>query len=121
MKSKLRNIVIDEKQFKYHLKEEFMSLDSGERIWVSTVRIFKNGYKNTPLTISFRNQDQYAIGNSLTSNEQTLNLHRPFVIEYLIRKGLELGWNTEEKSFSISDGMEVLKKAGFNLKTNNKS
>ncbi len=117
MKSKLRNITINSILFKY-LIQELHSERNGE-YWTTTLRIFKDEYKQTPIEIIFRSADSYTGGNLLTSDvfitNEKLNLHKPSGIRKFIEERISLKWNWEKEKLEISDGMQVLETMGYDI------
>lgn len=119
MKSKLRNINVNQTNFKYLINEKYKKENEG--YWVTTLRVFMEGFKNTPLQIKFESTDGYAIGNTLTSgvriNNEEFNLHNPRVIRQLIEEGIAQKWNWENSKLEIPDGIKLLIDIGYSVES----
>ncbi|MBA6316216.1 hypothetical protein [Cellulophaga baltica] len=113
MKSKLRNINVKQIDFKYLINEKYQKENNG--YWLTTLRVFKVGFKNTPLEIKFESLDGYTIGNTLTSGLDELNLHKPNVIRKIIENGLNRKWNWINSKLEIPNGLELLEEIGYNI------
>jgi hypothetical protein len=88
---KVRNIVIDDIEFKYLVVEKPYEI---------IVRIYSAVYKSTFLEVYFHWKDSYYI-----------NLYRPKIVELLIRYGINKGWNYEEQNtvLKIKDSTNLIK------------
>ena len=119
MKSKLRNINVNQIDFKYLINEKYQKENEG--YWLTTLRVFRESFKNTPLEIKFKSIDGYAIGNILTSgimiNEKEFNLHKPSIIRELIEEGIAQKWNWENSKFEISNGLKLLAEIGYDIES----
>ncbi len=113
MKSKLRTISIDGERFNYLISEQFIEhkMEGEKGYFLTKLRIFKDGFKNTPLEIRFHNLDGYAIGNPITNELGGLiNLNKPSTVEQLIRgSNTHNNWDWRVKQ-ELIDGISLLKK-----------
>ena len=123
MKSKLRKIAVDETNYLYSVKDSYTrSSKDLEASWTTTVRVFKDGCKNTPLELLFVTKDEYITGNPLKSNysidrngeSHEFNIYRPWLISLLIREGLNKNW-TGVNRLTINDGMRLLQEMNFDI------
>lgn len=87
----LRNIVVDDIEFKYLVVEEPYKI---------IVRIYSAIYKSTFLEVYFDCKDSYFI-----------NLYRPKIVELIIRYGIDKGWNYENRNavLKIKDRANLIK------------
>ena len=104
--------------FKYLINEKYQK-ETG--CWLTVLRVFKDGLKNTPLEIKFESKDGYTIGNMLTSgtmiNNEEFNLHKPSIIRKIIEEAIHRKWNWEESKLEIPDGLQFLTNIGYNTET----
>ncbi|WP_020531038.1 hypothetical protein [Flexithrix dorotheae] len=121
MKSKLRTIVVQNIEFKYLIREQFIGYEGAKLgYWITKLRVFRSGWKNTPIEVTFKSQDGYGVGNLLTTdtilndNNGSFNLYKPSIIRKVIEKVMQ-HWNWEEEKFEIKDGMDFLKQIGFDF------
>ncbi len=135
MKNKLRKIKVDNETYLW--KREHNHLEDFEYSkCVEKVTIYLEGYKNSPINLLFREEDNLKIKNNLNKEKwcvgypdagviwlfkpradkkpQTENIHinlnRPAVIAELIKYFNNNGWNPKEvkKSFVIEDALKFL-------------
>ncbi|WP_428232075.1 hypothetical protein [Flavobacterium sp.] len=88
------------------------------------ITIFLNGYKQTPLKISFITWEDLYAGNPLktgvkltklsTKQEELVNFNKPKYIRECILDGLKTGWKGKNKAAFI-DGLEFLKALGYDV------
>lgn len=98
------------------MNEKVIQENNSLYYWESKLRVFKEGYKNTPLEIHFTSKNEYTTGNSLTSHhENNVNLNRPFYVRKLIEYALNNDWNGEIKGLIIKDGISILEQLGFDM------
>lgn len=95
-KKKLREIVIDNIEFKYLVVEEMDNV---------IVRVYSTSYKSTFFEVYF-----------IWKELHDINLYRPKTIELLIRCGLDKGWNYKRHNdvLKIEDSTSLIKE--LNLK-----
>ncbi|MBL4706012.1 MAG: hypothetical protein JKY54_15915 [Flavobacteriales bacterium] len=100
----------------YHL-EEFEYSECVDR-----VTIYLEGYKNAPLILHFRLEDNVLLSQNsrkndwfidwgcLTNKERTINLNRPGVIAKLIAYYIAHSWTPKEekRSLEIKDALKLL-------------
>ena len=119
MKSKLRNINVNQTDFRYLINEKYQVENNG--YWLTTLRVFRKDFKKTPLEIKFKSNDGYATGNMLTSgimiNEKEFNLHKPIIVRELIEEGIAQKWNWENSKLEIPNGLKLLAEMGYNIES----
>ena len=77
--------------------------------------IFKEGLKNTPLTVIFNVMEDAIAGTKITSSGTDINLHKPQNIRMLLEEGLRLGWTPEKKELILENGLAIYKKLGYKV------
>ena len=109
MKTKLRSIIVNQQKFNYILKESYIAYKEDLPFWMTTLRVYRDNYKNTPLELVFESEDGYPSGNSITTNsENSINLHRPFFVKQMIEKGISLGWDWNTSKMQILDAIALI-------------
>lgn len=121
MKAKLRKIIIDDKEYLYHLRINYYSPSKTNKL---SLKIFLSQEKATPLVIDFLTAADYFLGqplnvgvtlpNSKTNKEVRVNLHEPQYIRELILLGLKNGWTGINK-LPIQNGLQYLTELGFDV------
>jgi hypothetical protein len=110
MRTRVRKIIVADTEFVYTIGEIPERSEEEASRWHTVVRIFRKGFKATPLEIHFVSVDDYYSGNSLTGG--ITNLHRPSIIRKLIEFGLKK-WNWNIAGVKITDGFEILDFYGY--------
>lgn len=119
MKNKLRKITIDNSKYlwlvtgKYHSETETNTL---------TLKVFLEGYKQSPLLIEFLTLDHYYVGqvlnsgisliNKKTNSTDVVNINEPGFVRKLILKGIKAGWTGMSK-IDKQDGLQYLEELGY--------
>jgi hypothetical protein len=121
MKQKLRKIVVNEMEFKYSINDSFEKNEANPYgYWLTTLRIFRADFRNTPLQVQFNGEDHYTSGNVVSTGalikkgdeELIFNINMPGFIRIIAEEGLKLDWDWE-KSKLIVDGFSLLESAGY--------
>lgn len=115
-KSKLRRLKIGDDSFRWTVKTSYLPRTDMEADYPVHVKFtaFLEGYKTTALHIHFHTSATVA-GNWLTSGIGEINLHLPSFARLLILGGMEQGWQAQRQTFSIEDGLPILKRAGYGI------
>lgn len=116
---KLRKITVNENVYLYKMQGEVHLVTEDS---VLSVKIFLKDYKLTPLVLHFHTWDDPIIGfplnngfpllNSLTGEEEKINLNRPKYIRECILYGEKEGWNGKNKLEPL-DGLKMLEDLGY--------
>lgn len=119
MKSKLRKIKIENKEYLYAVTDRYHPENQNNTL---TVKVFLVGNKLTPLVIDFFTSDHYYMGqllnsgidlkNEKTATTDTININRPKFIRELILQGIQAGWVGTNK-MDIQDGLNYLNRLGY--------
>lgn len=118
MKKKLRKIVVNECTYLWRIDEKFIGVELIPNQYTAKVKviIFKEGLKNTPLTVIFNVMEDAISGTRVTSSRSETNLHKPKNIRMLIEEGLSLGWTPESTELLLENGLEIYEKFGYEVK-----
>ena len=113
MKNKMRKVTVNNIVYLYRIQSKYY----GDNRAVVTLRIYREGYRNTPYVMGFQcfegNYDGavLAVGTTLFNTQTHLteyvSLHRPYFIRLCILKALEEGWDASERQIN-EDGMQFL-------------
>lgn len=117
----LRRITVEDNVYVY---KSITGFGLTTELATSEITIFLEGFKQTPLKITFITWEDLYAGNPLnnginliklgTKKEEFVNLNRPKYIRECILYGLKMGWNGQNKVESI-DGLEILTSLGFDV------
>lgn len=117
----LRRIIVEDNLYLYKMSGEVNAVTGDCSM---SLRIFLSGYKQTPLVINFCSWDDPVIGfplnsgfplfNSVTEQEEILNLNRPKYIRESIVYGKTKGWNGKNKLEPV-DGLKMLTDLGYDV------
>lgn len=117
----LRKITVEDNVYLYKTKTEF---GLNTEIAKFEITIFLDGYKQTPLKISFITWEDLYAGNPLntgimltklsTKEKEVVNLNRPKFIREFILYGLKMGWNGKDK-LEFIDGLKMLMSLGYDV------
>ena len=116
-KSKLRRLTIGDDRFLWTVKDTYLPRTGTMIDYPVHVKFtaFLATNKTTALHIHFHTSATM-MGNWLTSGIGEVNLHLPSFARLLILAGLEQGWQASRQTFSIEDGLPILKRAGYRIK-----
>lgn len=119
MKNKLRKIVIDNSKYLYVVTDKYHSENETNTL---TLKVFLEGYKQSPLVIDFLTFDNYYMGQVLKSgvslkNRNTdvmeiININEPRFIRKLILQALKNGWTGVIK-INKQNGLDYLIQLGY--------
>ncbi|WP_099768470.1 hypothetical protein [Chryseobacterium sp. 52] len=119
MKNKLRKIMIDDFEYLYSVTDKY---HLGTNTNTLTVKVFLNGYQQTPLIISFLTLDHYYMGqilksgitltNRIKKTEENVNINEPKYIRELILLGQKNGWTGTHK-IEKQNGLNYLTELGY--------
>ena len=117
MKKKLRKIIVNECSYLWRIDEKFIGVELNPGQYSARVKavIFKEGLKNTPLTVIFNVMEDAIAGTRITSSGTDINLHKPQNIRMLLEEGLRLGWTPENKELILENGLAIYKKLGYKV------
>lgn len=118
----LRKIVVEENVYLFKISQRvILELN----INILFVKIFLNGYKQTPLIIKFPTWDDPSIGSPLnhgfplkliSGEVEVVNLNRPKYVRKCILYGIIKGWNGTNKLEPL-DGIKMLKDFNYDVST----
>lgn len=118
MKKKNRKIIINDKVYLYNVQSRYCGNDLG----IVTLKIFLDGYIQTPYIFHFKNIVDFIGGtplytgvfllNKQTALQEFVSLHRPYFARLFILYALSEGWDATKK-YENQKAMDVL--THFNL------
>lgn len=119
MKNKLRKITIDNSKYLYTLTDKYHSETETNTL---TLKVFLEGYKQSPLIIEFLTCDHYYMGqvlksgvaleNKKTNSTDIININQPGFIRKLILQGIKNGW-TGMAQIDKQNGLNYLVGLGY--------
>ena len=120
MKNKMRKMTVNDTVYLYRIQSKYY----GDNRAVVTLRIYMEGYRNTPYVMGFQcfegNYDGavLAVGTTLFNTQTYLtehvNLHRPYFVRLCILKALEEGWGASERQINEA-GMQFLSELNLDI------
>lgn len=114
MKNNLRKITIDKTKFLWRHAFGYVNTDAKNYRSVSTLTIYKSGFKQGKLQVDFETWEDVVLGNPLNQgiavdeNTASINLNKPKEIRKVIVYALENGWNGETQ-MHIEDGFVIFR------------
>lgn len=119
MKNKLRKIIIDNSKYLYTVTDQYHPESETNTL---RLKVFLEGYKQSPLTIDFLTSDHYYMGqvlksgvaleNKKTGSTDIININQPGLIRKLILQGIKNGWNGITKT-DRQNGLNYLVGLGY--------
>ncbi|KAF2082855.1 hypothetical protein [Flavobacterium sharifuzzamanii] len=117
----LRKIKIEDNLYLYKMLGK---INSEASTGILSIKVFLNGWKQSPLQIDFVTWDDSLIGyplntgfpllNSFTGEKDIINLNRPKYIKECVLYGLKNGWDGKNK-VQILDGLKMLEDLGYDI------
>ncbi|PIF47166.1 hypothetical protein CLU96_4214 [Chryseobacterium sp. 52] len=111
--------MIDDFEYLYSVTDKY---HLGTNTNTLTVKVFLNGYQQTPLIISFLTLDHYYMGqilksgitltNRIKKTEENVNINEPKYIRELILLGQKNGWTGTHK-IEKQNGLNYLTELGY--------
>ncbi|WP_342328094.1 hypothetical protein [Pedobacter sp. FW305-3-2-15-E-R2A2] len=119
MKNKLRKIIIDNSKYLYTVTDKYHSETETNTL---TLKVFLEGYKQSPLIIDFLTSDHYYMGqvlksgisleNKKTDSTDIININEPGLVRKLILQGIKNGWTGIIK-IDKQNGLSYLVELGY--------
>lgn len=119
MKNKLRKIIIDNSKYLYTVTDKYHSETETNTL---TLKVFLEGYKQSPLIIDFLTSDHYYMGqvlksgvcleNKKTDSTDIININEPGLVRKLILQGIKNGWTGITK-IDKQNGLSYLVELGY--------
>ncbi|MCK5855807.1 MAG: hypothetical protein KAG56_11345 [Sulfurovaceae bacterium] len=126
MKNKLRKLVINKETYLWILKTDYNLVNEAIKEYEAHVKVtvYLEGYKNTPLIVTFIANENPVTGTEITSSGSEINLNKPSYIKLIILGGLANNWKPLIDKLSIANGFKILEEQGVvvneNIKYSNK-
>ena len=119
MKNKLRKIIIDNSKYLYTVTDKYHPETETNTL---TLKVFLEGYKQSPLIIDFLTADDYYMGqvlksgvsleNKKTNSTDIININEPGLIRKLILQGIKNDWTGITK-IDKQNGLIYLVELGY--------
>lgn len=119
MKNKLRKIIIENSKYLYTVTDKYHSETETNTL---TLKVFLEGYKQSPLIVDFLTSDHYYMGqvlksgisleNKKTNSTDIVNINQPGLIRQLILQGIKNGW-TGTTQIDRQNGLSYLVELGY--------